>query len=181
MSFGKRQSGVGAAAHAFNGGMAAAQSQAAGESDGVTGHPFRWFIALLACIGALYGLVTSYGPDILRDHRLARTWQPAYELRTTDGKCERINFVITFCSAKITSAARPDQAPTTHRFMMLFSGGGGEALEPVRSAKDRTAVSIFYAAETKLWNRTLSFLFAAGILALFNLIALACFCRAANS
>jgi hypothetical protein len=180
MTFGKRQSGVGAAAQALNADMAAAQSQVVTESAGAPGHPFRWLIALVACGAMLYGLIAGYGPDILRDHRLAGTWQPAYDLRAMDGKCERTNFVITFCSAKIKSVARPDQAPIDHRFMMLFSGGGGEALVPVRSSVDRTAVSIFYAAETKRWNRTLSFISAAVILALFNVIALLCFWRAVN-
>jgi flagellar biosynthesis protein FliQ len=64
---------------------------------------------------------------------------------------------------------------------MLFTGGGGEALVPVRSTTDRTAVSIFYAAETKLWNRTLSFVSVAGILALFSVCALFGFWKAANS
>jgi len=181
MSFGKRQSGAGAAAQALNVDRAVGQGPAVAESDGVSGHPFRWLIALIACGAMLYGLVASYGPDIVRDHRLAGTWQPAYDLRATDGKCERTNFIITFCNAKIKSVARPDQAPVDHRFMMLFSGGGGEALVPVRSTRDRAAVSIFYSAETKLWNRTLSFLSAAVMLTLFSLIALACFWRAANS
>lgn len=181
MSFGKRQSGVGAAAPAFNAGAAGAQGAAVTDSDGVTGHPIRWFIAVLACGAMLYGLVVNYGPDIVRDLRLSGTWQPAYDLRASDGKCERTNFIITFCSAKIRSVARPDQAPVDHRFMMLFSGGGGEALVPVRSTRDRAAVSIFYSAETKLWNRTLSFLTALGMLALFSLVALACFLRAINS
>jgi len=65
--------------------------------------------------------------------------------------------------------------------LMLFAGGGGEALVPVRSTADRSAVSIFYAAETKLWNRTLSFVFSAGILALFSVCALFIFWKAANS
>ena len=128
----------------------------------------------------LYGLVVSYGPDILRDHRLAGTWQPAHDLQAMEGKCERKNFVITFCSAKIRSVANPSQAPIAHRFMMLFAGGGGESLVPVRSTTDRTAVSILYAAETKLWNRTLSFIFSAGILALFSVGALLVFWRALN-
>jgi len=101
-------------------------------------------------------------------------------LQAMEGKCERRNFVITFCSAKIKSVANPDQAPIAHRFMMLFAGGGGEALVPVRSTADRTAVSIFYAAETKLWNRTLSFIIAAGILALFSVGALLVFWRTLN-
>ena len=181
MAFGKRQPGVGYAAQALNVNTAAAQGHVVTESAAPTGHPIRWLIVLLACGAMLYGLVVSYGPDILRDHRLAGTWQPAYDLQATEGRCERTNFVITRCSAKIKSVARPDQAPTTHNFLMLFAGGGGEALVPVRSTTDRNAVSIFYAAETKLWNRTLSFVSVAGILALFSVCALFGFWKAANS
>ena len=176
MSFGKRQTG--AAAQAFNVDMTAAQSQTAPET---TAHPFRSFLGLLACCAGLYWLLVSYGPDILRDHRLAGTWQPAYDLRPVDGKCELTNFVLTTCSAKIQSVARPDQAPITVSFLMLFSGGGGEALVPVRSTKDRTAVSIFYAAETKLWNRTLSFVSLTGLIAFFGFVALLLFWSAVNS
>jgi hypothetical protein len=183
MAFGKRQSGIGATAPAFNVDMSAAPAagQAATETAGATGSPLRWLLVLLACGGMLYGLFASYGPDLLRDHRLAGTWQPAYDLRAIDGKCERTNFVITFCTVKIGSVARPDQAPTTHKFMMLFSGGGGEALVPARSTTDRSAVSIFYAAEAKLWNRTLSFVFSAGLVTLFGLGAMLVFWRAVNS
>jgi len=181
MSFGKRQSGFAAAAPAFNTDIAVAHGQAATETAEATGHPFRWLIMLVACGAMLYGLVASYGPDILRDHRLAGTWQPAYDLRATEGKCERTNFVVTFCSAKIKSVARPDDPPSTHRFLMFFASGGGEALAPVRSTIDRNAVSIFYAAETKLRNRTLSFIFSAGILALFTMLGMFLFWRAANS
>jgi hypothetical protein len=186
MTFGKRQSGVGATTQAFNVDMTVAQSQVAqsqvaNDTAEPAGHPFRWLIGLLACCAGLYGLFVSYGPDILRDHRLAGTWQPAYDLQVTDGKCERTNVVITRCSAKIRSVAKPDQAPIAHNFLMLFAGGGGEALVPVRSTTDRTAVSIFYAAETKLWNRTLSFVSVAGILTLFGFGALLVFFKAANS
>jgi hypothetical protein len=181
MTFGKRQSGVGAAAQAFNAGMPVAQGQVADDTARPVGHPFRWLIALVACGAGLYGLFVGYGPDILRDHRLAGTWQPAYDLQATEGKCERTNFVITRCSAKIKSVAKPDQAPIAHNFLMLFAGGGGEVLVPVRSTIDRSAVSIFYAAETKLWNRTLSFVSVAGILALFGVVALFGFLKAVNS
>ncbi|KAH2823330.1 hypothetical protein KXV85_001722, partial [Aspergillus fumigatus] len=71
--------------------------------------------------------------------------------------------------AKIKSVARPDQAPIEHHFFMLFTGGGGEALVPVRSTADRGAVSIYYAAEAKRWNRTLSFIFSAVVLAIFSI------------
>jgi hypothetical protein len=65
--------------------------------------------------------------------------------------------------------------------MMLFSGGGGEAMVPVRSTVNRAAVSIHYSAETKLWNRTLSFIASTVILVLFCFVFLTCFWRAANS
>jgi hypothetical protein len=181
MAFGKRQSGVGPAAQALNGNMAAPQGEAVTESTEALGHPFRWFIALVAFGAMLYGLVFSYGPDIVRDQRLSGTWQPAYDLRAMDGECKRTNFVITFCSAKIKSVAMPDQAPIEHRFMMLFSGGGGEAMVPVRSTVNRAAVSLYYSAETKLWNRTLSFIASTVILVLFCFVFLTCFWRAANS
>ncbi len=181
MAFGKRQSGVVATAQALNVDMPVAHGQVATETAQATGFPFRSLIASLACGAVLYGLLVSYGPDLLRDHRLSGTWQPAYDLRAVDGKCERSNFVITFCSAKIKSVAKPEQAPIDHRFMMLFTGGGGEALVPVRSTADRTAVSIFYAADTKLWNRTLSFISALGIMALFGAVALSTFWKAVNS
>jgi hypothetical protein len=178
MAFGKRQPGVGYSAQALSAGTAAIQGHAVPESAAPTGHPIRWLIVLLACGAMLYGLIVSYGSDILRDHRLAGTWQPAYDLRAMEGKCRRHSFVITLCNAKIKSVANPDQAPIEHRFMMLFSGGDGETMAAVRSTADRNAVSISYAAETKLWNRTLSFISSAGILALFSVGALLVFWRA---
>jgi len=181
MAFGKRQSGVGATAQAFNVDMTVAKGRVATDTAQTTGFPFRSLIGSLACGAALYALLVSYGPDLLRDHRLSGTWQPAYDLQAMDGKCERTNFVITFCSAKIKSVARPDQPPIDHKFMMLFSGGGGEALVPVRSTADRTAVSIYYAAETRRWNRTLSFISVAGALSLFGLVALSMFWKAVSS
>ena len=181
MPFGKRQSGVGAGAQAVNVDMAAAQSQAGSETDRTAGGPIRWLIVFLACCAMLYGLLASYGPDLVRDHRLAGTWQPAYDLQAMDGKCKRTNFVVTFCTAKIKSVARPDQAPIDHGFFMLFSSGDGESLVPVRSTTDRAAVSIFYSAETKLWNRTLSFVVAAGFLVLFAVGALLLLRRTLNS
>ena len=181
MSFGKRQSGVGVAAQALNVDMAGARSQVVSEAAGASGGPIRWTIVVLVCAALVYGLVASYAPDVLRDHRLAGTWQPAYELRATEGKCERTNFVITRCSAKIISVVAPDQAPIDHRFFMLFSGGGGEALVPVRSTRDRSAVSIFYSAETKLWNRTLSLILSVGIMTLFGFGALRVLLNKLNS
>jgi hypothetical protein len=179
MAFGKRQSGAGAAAQTLNAGTTATSSRVA--EAGPSPSPFRWFIMFVACSAGIYHLLVSYGPDLVRDHRLSGTWQPAYDLQVTDGKCQRTNFILTTCDAKIKSVARPDQAPIPHSFMMFFSSGGGEALVPVRSTTDRSAVSIFYAAETKLWNRTLSFIVLAGLLALLDLVALLGFLKAVNS
>ena len=180
MAFGKRQSGSGAAAQTLNAGPTVTSSRVANEM-AQGGHPLRWFILFVACAAGLYYQFVNYGPDLVRDHRLSGTWQPAYDLQVTDGKCERIDFVVTTCNAKIKSVARPDQAPLSHSFLMFFSSGGGEALVPVRSTKDRSAVSIFYAAETKLWNRTLSFIVAAAMLALLDFMALIGFWKAINS
>lgn len=180
MAFGKRQAGVGAAAQTVNAGTTVTSSRIANEM-AQGGSPIRWFIMFVACAAGLYYLLVNYGPDLVRDHRLSGTWQPAYDLQVTDGKCKQTNFVLTTCDAKIKSVARPDQAPIPHSFMMFFSSGGGEALVPVRSTTDRSAVSILYAADTKLWNRTLSFIVMAGLLALFDLVALLGFLNAVNS
>ena len=179
MAFGKRQPGFGAAAQTHRAGPTATSSRLANELQGPS--PLRWFIMLVVCAAGLYHLLVSYGPDLWRDHRLSGTWQPAYDLHVTDGTCRRTNFVITTCDAKITSLARPDQAPISHSFLMLFSSGGGELLVPVRSTTDRSAVSIFYAADTKLWNRTLSLMLMVGMMALLDLVAVLGFWKAVNS
>ena len=152
MAFGKRQSGVGSAAQAFNANTAAAPGYAVTESAAPTGHPFRWLIILLACGAMLYGLVVSYGPDILRDHRLAGTWQPAYDLQAMEGRCERKNFVITFCSAKIRSVANPGQAPIAHRFMRATASAcsrGDSSDTILRLALRLRSSSITRAADAK--------------------------------
>jgi hypothetical protein len=178
MAFGKRQSGVGAAAPTFNTDMAVAQSSVVTEASESKGLPFRSFIATIACCAGLYMLFVNYGPNIVRDLRLSGTWQPAYDLRAMEGKCERTS--LSPSAAKIQSVAMPDQAPIPVSFLMLFSGGGGEAMVPVRSTKDRAAVSIHYAAETKLLNRTLSFVFSVGMLLLTGFVMLLLFVRAIN-
>jgi hypothetical protein len=127
--------------------------------------PIKQVILLLIVATGLYFLTTTYAGAILRDIRLAGTWQVAYDLRAVDGSCTRHNFIVTFCSAKIRSNAEPNRAPVTSEFMMLFSSGGGEMLVPVRSTTDRSAVAIGYAAETKLMNRTMTFIGLTGVLA----------------
>lgn len=130
-----------------------------------TAGPIKLFLGLLLVAAGLCFFTVTYAGDIVRDIRLRGTWQVAYDLRAVNGSCTRYNFVVTRCSAKIQSNAEPDQAPVASEFMMLFSGGGGEMLVPVRSTTDPSAVAIAYATETKLMNRTITFLVLAGALA----------------
>ena len=127
--------------------------------------PLYLVILVLCVAGGLWHVTATYAGEILRDHRLAGTWQTAYDLRAVDGSCRRVQLVITFCSAKIQSLAEPERAPAVSEFMTGFSSGGGEAMVPVRSTADPSAVAIAYAAETKLVNRTLTWLVLATILA----------------
>jgi heme exporter protein D len=127
--------------------------------------PLGRVMLVLCAAAALWYVTATYAGEILRDHRRAGTWQTAYDLRAVDGSCRRIQLVITFCSAKIMSLAEPERAPVVSEFMMGFSGGGGEAMVPVRSTVDPSAVAIAFAAETKLANRTLTWLVSAATLA----------------
>jgi hypothetical protein len=124
--------------------------------------PIKLVLGLLLMAAALCFLTVTYAGDLLRDIRFAGTWQAAYDLRVVSGSCTRHNFVVTRCSAKILSNAEPNQAPLEREFMMLFSSGGGERLVPVRSTANPAVVAIAYAAETKLANRTITFLVLAG-------------------
>ena len=128
----------------------------------------QWLVILVLLMAALlWHETTTYAGGIWRDQRLAGTWQTAYELRAVDGSCRRVQLLVTFCSAKIKSLAEPERAPVVSEFMMGLSGGGGEAMVPVRSTVDPSAVAIAYAAETKLTNRTVTLLvLAAGLAAL---------------
>lgn len=131
-----------------------------------TASPLKLVIGLLAVGAGLCFFAVTYGGDLVRDIRLAGTWQVAYDLRAVNGSCTRHNFVVTRCSVKIQSIAEPNQAPVTSEFMMLFSSGGGELLVPVRSTTNPSAVAIGYATETKLFNRTMTFLGLTGTFAL---------------
>jgi hypothetical protein len=119
-------------------------------------------IFMLALPAVIYWGFLPYAGDILRDHRLAGSWRTAYDLQALDGHCTRHQFLLTNCSAKIKSLAEPDQKPVQVDFMMGFVSGGGEAMIPVRSTRDSSVVSIGYAAQTELWNRTLTFLVMIG-------------------
>jgi len=120
--------------------------------------PLRLVIVLVAAIGWFWWLILPYGGAVLRDVRLAGTWQPAYDIQIVAPKCTRYNLTLTICSATLKSLAEPDQAPVAVDYMMLFKSGGGERLVPVRSTVDPSALTIAYPAETLLTNRLLTFL-----------------------
>jgi hypothetical protein len=127
--------------------------------------PVRIVVILLAAAATFWWLILPYAGDILRDHRLAGTWQPAYDMQVTDGRCTRHNFILTVCNATLKSRAEPNQTPLQIGFMMAFSSGSGQPLLPVRSTVDPARLTVAYAAETQLLNRTLTFIVMAGGLA----------------
>lgn len=122
-------------------------------------------IFMLAVPAVFYWAFLPYAGDILRDHRLAGSWRTAYDLQALEGKCTRHNFILTNCSAEIKSLVEPDQQPVKVDFLMGFVSGDGEGLIPVRSTVDPSVVALAYAAETELWNRTLTFLVMTGAMA----------------
>ncbi len=167
--FGKRKVGAGAQMYS----KPAAADLAAALAVAKTGKLPYWtkigslrlVIILLAAAAGFWFLIPGYGSDLLRDHRLAGTWQPAYDMQVIDGKCTRYNLILTLCNAKIKSRAEPNQTPVAISFAMTFSSGGGQPLLPVRSTVDPNQLTIAYAAESELLNRTLTLIVMAGVLA----------------
>jgi hypothetical protein len=122
--------------------------------------------AVLMVVAAL-GAAAFYGPDVARDLRYAGTFRVANDLQATEGRCKRYVFLVSLCSVKIQSVGNERQTSSTE-FLMAFSSGDGEAMIPVRSTVDASAVGIQYAVSDMLLNRTLSLL---GIMLLFAWLA----------
>lgn len=114
------------------------------------------FILLLS-LATLGLMAANYGPGLARDLRLAGSWTPAPDLRAENGVCENYQFVLTLCSATLVSPSAEGEHLENTSFMMSFTRGGDEALLPMRSTRDPSAVAIGYAAQDELTNRTLSF------------------------
>ncbi len=89
------------------------------------------FLALIAAVG-FWLLIVPYVGDLIRDHRLSGSWQPAYDVQVLDARCKRYSFVVTLCSARIKPLARPDQSPVAVDYMMAFVRGA-DPIVPVRS------------------------------------------------
>jgi hypothetical protein len=121
----------------------------------------------LFVVAMVLGAVGFYGPELARDLRHAGTFRVADDLRATDGKCKRYVFLVSFCSAKISSIVN-DRSTSSTEFLMFFHSGDGAAMIPVRSSVDASAVGIQYAVSDVLLNRTLSLL---GIALFFSWIA----------
>ena len=128
---------------------------------------FKLLGLALLMVATVLGAAAYYGPELARDLRYAGTFRVADDLRATDGKCKRYVFLVSLCSVKIHSV-RNEQSTTSTEFLMAFRGGDGEAMIPVRSNVDASAVGIQYAVSEVLLNRTLSLL---GIILFFSWIA----------
>ena len=89
----------------------------------------------------IFAGVLAYGPDLVRDYRLAATYKPAHDLRATDGECTSYAFILTTCSATVTSL-RPGVPERSVGFAMFFQSAAGERMIPVRSSVDQSAVTI---------------------------------------
>src|SRR5438270_13493155 len=63
--------------------------------------PAYLVIVALCLAGLLWHLTTTYAGEILRDHRLAGTWQTASDLQAVYGSCRRVELMVTCCSATI--------------------------------------------------------------------------------
>ncbi len=113
------------------------------------------FLALIAAVG-YWLLIVPYVGDLIRDHRLSGSWQPAYDVQVLDARCKRYSFVVTLCSARIKPLARPDQSPVAVDYMMAFVRGA-DPIVPVRSTLDTSAVTIGSAVQSHLLNRTITF------------------------
>lgn len=103
----------------------------------------------------MFAAIWSYAPDIVRDHRYAGTYMVAPDLRATKGECTRYAFLVTLCSAKIQQIyGNAPAIPTS--FMMIFRGGDGARMVPVRSTVDPSAIGIRFAVTDMLWTRAYS-------------------------
>jgi hypothetical protein len=121
----------------------------------------------LFVMAMVLGAAGFYGPELARDLRYAGTFKVADDLRASEGRCKRYLFLVTFCSAKIQSV-RNEQPAISTEFLMIFRGGDGAEMIPVRSSVDASAVGIQYAVSDVLLNRTLSLV---GIMLFFSWIA----------
>ena len=115
-------------------------------------------------VAMVVGAVALYGPEVMRDLRYAGTFRVADDLRATEGRCKRYMFLLTLCNAKIQSV-KNQSSTTSSEFLMVFRSGDGEAMIPVRSSVDASAVGLQYAVSDVLLNRTLSLL---GIILFFG-------------
>lgn len=119
------------------------------------------FVVLMPLL--MLAALWSYAPEVVRDIRYSGTFTLAADLRATEGKCLRYLFLVTLCKAKLHSVLADEPAHTTS-FMMLFRGGDGVQMVPVRSRADASAIGIRYAVSEVLLNRTLSLIAVTALL-----------------
>ena len=126
--------------------------------------PITLVMVSLVALGLAGAMIVTYGGDLVRDARLAGTWEPAPDWRALDAHCTSYEHIVTLCDTTLLRADDETVGMQHNRFMMAFSSGGGEFMVPVRSTKDPEAVSVGYAAQDKLFNRVAIFVLAFVIL-----------------
>lgn len=144
-----------------------------------TGQPPSWATAtrggliagVLLCGAVLFAMLYSYGSGVVRDHRLAGSWQPALDVKISKAKCKRYWFLVTVCDVGYAWRERGVGKVATASFMVALKSTSGAQLLPVRSAHEPSTVTAQVAADEWLTNRTVSLL---GFVLLFAFGVLGC-------
>lgn len=121
---------------------------------------------MLAFPAVWLGMIIYQGPPLLRDYRLAGSFQNDFTVKVENAKCTAYWFILKTCSVDYQILdAEPPELRTTH-FMVAFTKTEGRLVAPVRSSIDRDAVTTRIALEL-MANRIITFLaITAGMLAL---------------
>ena len=150
----------------------AAAYEAAAEPARVPSSPPHWVQVSLSktvlCIfffAAMIGLLVHLqAPSLMRDVRLAGTYEIDLLVEVNHGKCEGYT-IIHFCDVSLTWDDNGTAVTEDTRFIVTAFSVGRQPLIPVRSSADPQAISVDYAVNGALQNRVWSFLFWVGVCA----------------
>jgi hypothetical protein len=109
--------------------------------------------------GVLVLIVWAFGPELLRDRRLADTYIPDFSINVESGKCRNMLYLVSYCGTDFSydDATGIKQKIATHQLYGLGSMGG-KPMIPMRSVAEPEAVSTAVAVYDHLLNRTITFL-----------------------
>lgn len=111
-------------------------------------------LGVAVILAMLAGLLYFQGGELLRDLRYAGTYKPTNSATVSNGDCTRYQMLLTLCDATIVDKESGNRWTT--RFMVSFTGMGGEPLVAMRSTTDPRVIVLGVAAIDYLWNRTLT-------------------------